>query len=862
MFPVLEILGELKERLAGSVCIILQAPPGAGKSTILPLELMHEPWLGNKKIIMLEPRRLAAKSVATRMSQLLLERHGGSLASQGAWADEVGYRVRFESKVSPRNRIEVVTEGILTRMIQTDNALEDYGMVVFDEFHERSLNADLALALTLQAQQLLRPDLKILIMSATLDGEKISQQLNNAPIITSQGKQYPIEHRYIIPDAHKPLVPQMASAIKKAFHEMSTQREGVPPSGVRGPNADILAFLPGAGEINRVFDLLSDENLDVELFKLYGDLNFQQQQKALLPNPNGKQKIILSTSIAETSLTIEGIKAVVDCGLSRVPRFDPRSGMTKLDTIKVSKDSADQRAGRAGRLGPGVCYRLWAEFQTNQLQPTRKPEILEADLAPLMLELLTWGVTDVSELKWIDAPPKGAVASALVLLEELDAVANGKITSKGKQMAELPTHPRLAHMLLLAKEKGDVTLNLACDVAALLEERDPASNEVGADLGLRVEMLQRFRNNDRVGDRNSLERIDRLAFSWRKWFNLTPGPSPKERGARFELTSQQIHNYTGLLIASAYPERIAKQQKRGGQLYKLSNGRQMKVDAKDALLHFEWLAVAQADLGLSEGKIFLAAPLDMQDLKDLERTVDVLRWDADKEMVVALKETRVGGLVLKSNPTSLPVQEKINAIIFTQIQQNGLKWCGWNEELEQLQARILSLKCWRPQEQWPDVSEENLLNSLEKWLSPFLINIYKKTDLLKLDWYSILKSILSWEQQTALDKLATTRIEVPSGSHIKIQYHVDGRVPELPVRLQELFGLEDTPSVNDGKVRLMIHLLSPAYRPVQVTQDLKSFWNGAYHEVRKELRSRYPKHSWPEDPWTAEAVRGARKRNH
>lgn len=825
-YPALEILAELKLKLSSWPITILQAPPGAGKSTVLPIQLLNESWLNNKKIIMLEPRRLAAKSVAARMSQLCDEELGNS----------VGYRVRFETRVTTKTKLEVVTEGILTRMIQSDNALEEFGLVIFDEFHERSLNADLALALCLQVQQLLRPDLKILIMSATLDSDKISQRLGNAPIITSHGKQFPIEYRYAPAEINKPIAGQVVTVVKKAYRET---------------DGDMLVFLPGAGEINRAFDSLLESETDAELFKLYGDLNFQQQQKALLPNPNGKRKIILSSSIAETSLTIEGIKTVVDCGLSRVPRFDPRSGMTKLETLKVTKDSADQRAGRAGRLGPGVCYRMWSEFQTNQLQPTRKPEILEADLAPLLLELFTWGVTDVNDLNWIDPPQKGAVASALTLLEELDAVSNGKITSKGKQMAELPTHPRLAHMLLLAKEKGEVALHLACDVAALLEERDPASNEIGADLGLRVEMLQRFRNNERIGDRNVLERIDRLAFSWRKWFGIQKSK---------QLTQQEIHNYTGLLIASAYPERIAKQQKRGSQQYKLSNGRQMKLEPQDALLHFEWLAVAQADLGINDGKIFLAAPLETQDLKDLERTIDVLRWDAERELVVALKETRVGGLVLKSNPTALPEQERVNEIILEQIQQNGLNWCGWDEELEQLQARILSLKHWRPNETWPDVSLENLQNSLEKWLSPFLNGVYKRSDLQKLDWHNALKSILSWEQQNALDKLAPARMEVPSGSNIKIQYYADGRAPELPVRLQELFGLEDTPTVNDGKMRLMIHLLSPAYRPVQVTQDLKSFWNGAYHEVRKELRSRYPKHSWPENPWTAEAVRGARRR--
>jgi ATP-dependent helicase HrpB len=827
-YPVLETLDPLKDALNKHTVIILQAPPGAGKSTILPLELLNEPWLNNKKIIMLEPRRLAAKSVASRMSQLLKEEIGLS----------IGYRIRFESRVTDKTKLEVVTEGILTRMIQSDNALEQVGLVIFDEFHERSLNADLALALCLQVQQVLRPDLKILIMSATLDGEKISQQLLNAPIITSTGKQFSVEHRYVAAEANKPIAPQTALIVKKAFRENA---------------GDILVFLPGAGEINRAYDSLVEEISEAETFKLYGDLNFQQQQKAILPHPQGKRKIILSTSIAETSLTIEGITVVVDCGLSRVPRFDPRSGMTKLETIRVSKDSADQRAGRAGRLGPGVCYRMWSEFQTNQLQPTRKPEILEADLAPLVLELLQWGVNDVQDLKWIDAPPKGAVASAISLLEELDAVEQGKITKRGKEMASLPTHPRLAHMLLLGRDLGIVHLALACDVAALLEERDALNNEAGADLCLRVEAMQQFRKNERTNtDRNAMERIDRLAFSWKKWFNA--------HSQKSDLTTQQIHDHTGLLLAAAYPERIAKQQKKQGNVYKLSNGRTMKVDQHDPLVHYEWLAVAQADLGLNEGKIFLAAPLDANDFKSIQKDYDVLKWDDERELVVSSKESRLGGLVLKSTPSKLPDQEKVNQILFKQIKLKGLSWCGWDESQEQFQARMLSLKKWRPEETWPDVSTILLLETLEAWLSPFLLNVYKKTDLTKLDWNAITKSLLSWEQQNKLDQLAPTRIDVPSGSSIKLDYFMDGKQPELSVRLQEIFGWDDTPTVNDGKTKILIHLLSPGYKPVQITQDLKSFWNNAYHDVRKELKSRYPKHSWPEDPWTAEAVRGGRKR--
>jgi ATP-dependent helicase HrpB len=825
IYPIKEIFPNLKSKLGETKILILQAPPGAGKSTILPLELLNESWLHGKKIIMLEPRRLAAKSVATRMSQLMQEDIGNT----------VGYRVRFESSVSNKTKLEVVTEGILTRMIQTDNALEDIGLVIFDEFHERSLNADLALALCLQVQQVLRPDLKILIMSATLDGEKLSKQLAQAPIITSHGKQFQVEHRYVPAEATKPIAPQTVSVIKKAFRENA---------------GDLLVFLPGAGEINRAFDLLSEENLDAEVFKLYGDLNFQQQQKAILPHPQRRRKIILSTSIAETSLTIEGITVVIDCGLARIPRFDNRSGMTKLETIRVSKDSADQRAGRAGRLGPGTCYRMWAEYQTAHLQPVRKPEILEADLAPLLLELLQWGVTDVFELNWIDAPPKGAIESAYVLLEELGAVENRKITPHGKEMASLPTHPRLAHMILFAKNLGQIQLAIACDVAALLEERDPMNAEGNADLCLRIELLQRFRKNEKANaDRNAIERIDRLAFTWRKWFRM--------EALRSDLSNQQIHDHTGLMIAAAYPERIAKQQKKGGNIYKLSNGRLMKVDQHDPLVHFEWLAVAQADLGLNEGRIFLAAPLDVSDLKTLQKEYDIVKWDEERECVVSIKETRVGGLVIKSLPTKMSSQEKVNQIIIDQIKSKGLEWCGWGEAQEQIQSRILCLRKWRPQENWPDVSDPSLLNSMEEWLTPFLFDIFKKSDLIKLDWHQIAKSLLP---QKGLDELAPTHITVPSGSSIRIKYFQDGKPPELAVRLQEIFGWEDTPTVNEGRTKLLIHLLSPGYKPVQITQDLKSFWGNAYHDVRKELKSRYPKHSWPEDPWNAVAVRGAKRR--
>jgi ATP-dependent helicase HrpB len=823
------VLDPLKRRIREDKVVILQAPPGAGKSTILPLELLPEPWLKGKKVIILEPRRLAAKSIASRMSQLLNEEPGKT----------IGYRIRFDSKISDQTKLEVVTEGILTRLIQKNSSLDEYGLVIFDEFHERNLNADLALALCLQIQQLIRPDLKILIMSATLDGEKISKRLFDAAIITSQGKQFPVELKYAQLDQSKPIVLQVSALTKKAFLEN---------------DGDVLVFLPGAGEINRTFEFLKAEDLNAEILKLYGDLSFNDQQKAILPLPSGKRKIILATASAETSLTIEGVRVVVDSGLSRVPRFEPRSGLAKLETIKVTKDSADQRAGRAGRLGPGVCYRLWAEHQTGLLQLTRKPEILESDLTQLVLELLNWGINDVHDLIWIDTPTKGAVASATELLIQLGALESGQITSKGKRMADLPTHPRIAHMLLEANRINPSALSIACDVAALLEERDPLSNNQSVDLELRIQLLHQFRKNERVADKFLLERIERLAFSWRTYFKI--------QNDKLLVTNNDIHAYTGLLIASAYPERISKQISKSGNTYKLANGKVLHLDSGDPLTHFEWLAIAHADSGRNEGKIFLAAPLHKQDLTALQKEYDVTKWDIDRELVVAAREIRVGGLVVESKSLSLPEQEKVHQILVKQIQENGLRWMGWTEEEEQLQARILSLQKWRANENWPDVSDDALTETLHDWLTPFLGTIYKKTEVIKLDKQVLLKSILSWDLQNQLDKLAPARIEVPSGSKIKIQYYHDARPPELLVRLQELFGMKETPAICDGKINLMIHLLSPAYRPVQVTQDLRNFWDNTYHEVRKELKSRYPKHSWPEDPWTAVAVKGARRKTH
>jgi ATP-dependent helicase HrpB len=822
-YAVLDILEELRTALQQRHVVILQAPPGAGKSTVLPLHLLGEGWLGGNKIVMLEPRRLAAKAVAMRMASLKHEETG----------DTVGYSVRFESKVSSRTRLHVVTEGILTRMIQSDNSLDGIGMIIFDEFHERSLQGDLALALTLQVQQVLRPDLRILIMSATLDSEYLSAKLN-APVITSTGRQFEVERRYVNIDPDSPLHVRVTRAIVKALNES---------------NGDVLAFLPGAGEILRTQQLLEEGNVGARVHVLYGDLPPRQQQDALVPDPGGARKIILATSIAETSLTIEGVKVVVDCGYSRVPRYDVRSGLTRLETVRVTRDAADQRAGRAGRLGPGICYRLWTEASQHHLQASRKPEIEEADLAPLMLELFQWGIRNVNELNWITTPPPGAVSQATELLEQLDAIDDNTITSRGKEMLKLPTHPRIAHMLLVAKRIGNDVLATAADVAALLEERDPM-RDGGADLSLRIDMLRKHRAGERTqADRNALDRIERLSIAWRKLFSVKPSMSV--------VPDEQV----GELLAAAYPERIARQEGKHSERFKLANGRAVRLPANDPLTREPWLAVAHLDGASGEGRIFLAAPLNESDLRGLATEHENVRWDKERESIVSSLESRVGNLVLSSRPLTKTDPGKKIKIWCEVIRESGLRMLGWGDEQTQWQSRVMSLRKWRGPE-WPDVSDEALLQTLEKWLSPYLENISKRTEVEKLDLNTILTSMLEWEMQRKLDQLAPAKMEVPSGSMIRLHYSMDGSDPVMEVRLQELFGLLETPAVNDGRVKVLIHLLSPGYKPVQVTQDLRSFWKNTYHEVRKELHRRYPKHSWPEDPWTAKAVRGVKKKGH
>jgi ATP-dependent helicase HrpB len=827
--PILDVIPQLREKLLHHSIVILQAPPGAGKSTLLPLELLHEPWLNEKKMIMLEPRRLAARSVAARMANLLDDELGNT----------VGYRVRFENRVSNKTRIEVVTEGILTRMMQNDSSLEGTGLLLFDEFHERSLQADLALALALQVQSVLRDDLRIVIMSATLDSEKLSARFNNAPVVTSKGRMYPVAMHYLGDDNNAALPQRMSSAIRKALHEQ---------------DGDILAFFPGTGEIHRTVELLEANGVNANIQPLYGDLSFTKQQEAILPDAYGIRKVVLATSIAETSLTIEGIRTVIDSGYSRVPRFDTRTGLTKLETVRVTKDSAEQRAGRAGRLGPGVCYRLWSEGAYIHFAAQRNPEILEADLAPLLLECYQWGIKNISELHWVTNPPDGAVRQAKELLQQLDAVKNDRITGKGKELLRFPTHPRIAHMLLEAgehdkKEKRNYYSALAADLAALLEERDPLPRESGTDITLRIEVLRKWRNKERVNaERNVLERIEKLSSQWRRILKVEAD------------NSSVTESDAGMLIAAAYPERIAKKISKDGERYRLANGRTAKLQTHDALAAHEWLAVAQLDAGANEGKIFSAAPMDPDDALHLAEEKEILEWDDKMQAIKAAKEKRIGNITIESKPLkNVSAVERIK-LWCEVIRKEGLKLLNLPAGLENWRTRAQCLRAWQPELLLPDLGDEHLLATLEEWLAPFLENAQGKNDLERIDPEGIKQLLLPYELFQQLEKLAPAQINVPSGSMIDIVYYASGNAPELHVRIQEIFGMKNTPAVNEGKNKLKLFLLSPAKRPVQVTQDLESFWKNTYPEVRKELKIRYPKHFWPEDPLTAQAVRGAIKR--
>ncbi len=819
--PILECLPDVQSKLAENKTLLLNAPPGAGKSTIIPIALLNEPWLEGKKIMVLEPRRLAARSIAHRLAEL----NGDNVG------ETVGYRIRFESKVSDRTKIEVITEGILTRMLQSDNALEDVGLVIFDEFHERNIHSDVALALCRESQQVLRPDLKLLIMSATLNLEELTRTID-APVIESEGRQYPVEIIHHGETEERMLPELAADVIKKA-----TQKH----------DGDVLVFFPGQGEILRCQEIVKRTHRaclsgrqGFQIHPLFGQLPFKKQRAAILPDKEGRRKIILATSIAETSLTIEGVSIVVDTGFGRTQKWDPKSGLSRLETIRISKDSADQRAGRAGRLGPGVCYRMWSKATELRLQSHRTPEILEADLGSLALDLANWGIMNPNQLDWVTEPPKGAMYASKEMLEELGATENGRITEHGKKMHQLPCHPRIAHMLLNAEE--DDLVGLAADVAALIEERDPLGKDAGVDINERIEMLRKFRSENRLG--RKWDRIEKVSGSYRRMFNAEPDNEPVDP---FE---------TGLLLTFAYPERIACARPGNNAQFQLANGKIAMIGHHDDLAHEAWLATAHMDARDGIGKIFLASPLNPTDLQEKIIQKEVVEWDPDDGALSATNQMRIGSIILKSTPLPDPDPEETANAICRALKKSKGSLLDWNEDVEQWQNRVLSVKKWRSGENWPDMSRETLVLTCEEWLPPYLTNVKTSKDLLKIDLKEVLQFSLPHGKQELLKKLAPEKLEVPSGSNIKLMYRPNGEPPVLAARIQELFGQADTPTVNEGKLEVLVHLLSPGYKPVQVTADLKNFWNDTYFEVRKELKRRYPKHYWPNDPWSAEAVRG------
>ena len=823
--PVKEVIPEIKKELSSANTLVVKAPPGAGKSTLLPLAMMGAPWLKGRKILMLEPRRLAAKTLANRMADLLGEQVGES----------VGYRIRFESRVGPKTSIEILTEGILTRMIHEDNALEDIGLVIFDEFHERSIHADVAMALCRDTQAVLRPDLRILVMSATLDMPALSALLQ-APVVESLGRSYPVDIQYV-GDSDPRLLPDLVARTVKIALQHNT--------------GDVLVFLPGQGEIKKCEELLRHADKEVMVHPLYGQLPYHKQHAAIMPNKEGKRKVVLATNIAETSLTIEGVKVVIDSGFERKARFNPSTGLSGLETVQIAKDSADQRAGRAGRLSAGKCYRMWTIGTQARMLEQSKPEIQDADLSSLALDMAQWGISDATELSWVTPPPLGNIVKANKLLQELDALKGGKITTHGKQLHRLPTHPRIAHMLIKAKELGVSTLHLAADVASLLEERDPLGAEAGTNINIRIEALRRYRKQ-KVGAKR-LGQIEKVAAQYRSMFKL------KDQKGGDELLFDDFE--TGILLAYAYPERIACARPGNNAQFQMANGQIASLGHRDDLADQAWLAVSHVNArSQGVGKIFMASPLNPADLMPLVKKKEVISWNTKKGGLITAEEMRIGHMVLKSKPLTSPDQAMVLNVITSAVKKEGRSLLNWEEEVVQWQNRLLSLKMWYPQEEFPEVTTKHLLATSEIWLAPYLIGVTKPEDLKKINLKQVLMCSLDPLHQQQLKNLTPEKIEVPSGSRVKLAYQADGSDPILAVRLQECFGMKVTPTVNQGKVNVLMHLLSPGFKIVQITSDISSFWDDAYFEVRKDLRNQYKRHFWPENPWEQEAIKGSRKR--
>ncbi|MEZ5757794.1 MAG: ATP-dependent helicase HrpB [Emcibacteraceae bacterium] len=821
--PIYEIIPLLKKACLENNRLVLQAPPGAGKTTAVPLELLDESWLGNKKIIMLEPRRLAARAAARRMAELLGEKVG----------EKIGYRVRMESKISTRTRIEVVTEGVLIRKIQNDPELDGIGLIIFDEFHERSLEADLGLALSLDIQEGLREDLKILVMSATIDGARLAELMSGAPVLTSVGRSFDVSYRYLDNKISGRIEEETVNVIVKALIE---------------EKGSILAFLPGAGEIERTRKLLEEKQLDqnVMICPLYGMLSFEEQDRAIKPVPEGMRKIVLSTDIAETSLTIEGIRIVIDAGLSRTAVFDIKSGMTGLETSVVSKASADQRAGRAGRLEEGVCYRLWTEAANRALRPYNDPEITNADLVPLVLNLALWGVDDPAKLKWLDIPDPVSIEQAKGLLYALGALdKNYLITDHGRRMAKFPMHPRLSHMILKLTELGHGLL--AITIAALLQERDILQLKTDfktVDLRLRIEALEMVRRGDIKEAKNmdcqinAAKKILKQINIWQKEFKINDATLNIEK--------------TGLCLATAFPDRIAARRQNMSGSYILSGGRAALLQKEDPLSTEKYLSVANLDKGERDARIYMAAPILLEDIEEhfkyLISEEQIIEWDDKLEKINAHNKIMLGKIPLKVTILERPDAEKIISSMADGIRKMGLEALPWDKKSVSFKERVELIRKEYDAD-FPNLSDEHLSSTLEDWLGPFLENITSRAALKKLDLYDILRNSMSWQQIQLLDKLAPTHFKVPSGSEIAIDYSVNP--PVLSVKLQEMFGEQKTPSILDGKLALSVHLLSPARRPLQITADLAGFWKNSYPEIKKEMKGRYPKHPWPDNPLAA-----------
>jgi len=897
--PIDEALPQLTSALAANHSVVLQAPPGAGKSTVIPLALLEQPWMRGKRLLMLEPRRLAARAVAHRMAQTLEQSVGAT----------VGYRMRMDTRVSRDTRIEVVTEGVLTRMLQTDPSLDGVAAVIFDEFHERSLQADLGLALTIDARNNLTPDLKLLVMSATLDGEGVARLLDDAPIVTAPGRMFPVESRFVGKGA--PLLPP-ASFVPGQQETPEGLVARVIARALREEQGDILVFLPGAREIRRVQSLLESSGLDsaVRVLPLFGELSGDDQEAALRPAAYGSRKVVLATNIAETSLTIQGVRIIVDSGLVRRSVFDPATGMSRLETQRISRASAEQRQGRAGRVEPGVCYRIWSEGAQRSLAPFTPPEIAEADLAPLALELAGWGTRDPSELRWLDTPPAAMLASARDLLARLGALdASDRITQHGRQMARLSVHPRLAHMLLRATDLR--SLPLACDLAALLSERDllrAAGGSRDADIRSRLELV-RGEGFAQGADRAGLQRARRaakdLAQQVRSVVADDARPAAQAQSGIADRAADAAVVAAGTLLAFAYPDRIARRRPgTDGARYTLANGRGAHFAEIQNLAKQEFIVAVDLDDRERDARILLAAPLTRGEIDEylserLERGESV-EWSSREQAVLARRFVRLGAITLEEKPLQDVPVEAARLAMLEGIRELGIDALPWTRDARDLQARMEFVRRLEKgesvrdarhvvaaannaagaaaraasdaaasgagpsarasdEDSWPAVSDEVLAATPDVWLAPWLDGVTRRDHLARLSLPEILRALLPWDKQRELDQLAPTHLQVPSGSNIRIDY-LDESAPAVSVRLQEVFGLDATPRIGGGRVPITFKLLSPAQRPVQVTRDLAGFWRGSYADVRKDMRGRYPKHYWPENPLEAEATRGARRR--